>query len=155
MHLLSDTNIHLENKRVSRMFFIFLWLLYALVYMTKSCFAGALSKIVAEGALTLTQASWINASFYFVYAPLQVLGGIFADKYSPEKLITIGLLGSAVANLVIFFNQSFTIILLCWIFNAIIQFGLWPSFLRSCPRNVCEATDQKWYSLCHFQARAV
>lgn len=98
--------------------------------MTKSCFAGALSKIVAEGALTLTQASWINASFYFVYAPLQVLGGIFADKYSPEKLITIGLLGSAAANLVIFFNQSFTVILLCWIFNAIIQFGLWPSVFK-------------------------
>ncbi|MBR3967398.1 MAG: MFS transporter [Clostridia bacterium] len=129
-HLLSDTNIHLENKSVSRLFFVFLWLMYALVYMTKSCFAGALSKIVDEGALTLTQASWISASFYFVYAPLQIVGGFMADKYSPEKLIIIGLLGSAVSNLVIFFNHSFIVILISWIFNAIIQFGLWPSVFK-------------------------
>lgn len=131
MHLLSDTNIHLENKRASRLFFLFLWLMYALVYMTKNCFSGALSKIVAEGSLTLTQASWINASFYFAYAPLQIIGGFFADKYSPEKLIAIGLLGSAVANLVIFFNQSFIVILISWIFNAIIQFALWPAVFKA------------------------
>jgi sugar phosphate permease len=130
MHLFSDTGVHLENRRASRLFFVFLWLLYALVYMTKNCFSGALVKIVDEGALSLTQASWINASFYFVYAPLQVLGGVFADKYSPEKLISIGLLGSAVANLVIFFNQSFTVILISWIFNAIVQFALWPSVFK-------------------------
>ncbi len=98
--------------------------------MTKNCFTGALSIIVSEGALTLTQASWINASFYFAYAPLQVLGGIFADKYSPEKLITVGLLGSAAANVVIFFNQSFLVILISWIFNAIIQFALWPAVFK-------------------------
>ena len=130
MHLLKDTRVHLENKRVSRLFFAFLWILYAVVYMTKNCFSGALSKIVEEGALSLTQASWINASFYFVYAPLQILGGIFADKYNPEKLICIGLCGSAVANLLIFFNQSFVFMLITWIFNAIVQFALWPSLFK-------------------------
>ena len=151
-HLLSDTNIHLENKRLSRIFFIFLLIMYALVYMTKNCFTGALSKIVAEGALTLTQATWINAAFYFVYAPLQVLGGIFADKYSPEKLITIGLLGSAAANLVIFFNQSFTVILLCWIFNAIIQFGLWPGVFKVMSSQLVRSDRQKMVFFMSFSS---
>ena len=130
MHLLKDTGVHFENKRVSRLFFVFLWLMYAVVYMTKNCFSGALAKIVEQGALTLTQAGIINAVFYFVYAPLQVVGGIFADKYSPEKLIAVGLLGSAVSNIVIYFNQSFTVMLISWIFNAIIQFALWPSVFK-------------------------
>ena len=130
MHLLRDTGVHFENKRVSRLFFVFLWLMYAVVYMTKNCFSGALAKIVEDGALTLTEAGIINSVFYFVYAPLQVIGGIFADKYSPEKLISVGLFGSAVSNLVIYFNQSFTVMLISWIFNAIIQFALWPSVFK-------------------------
>ena len=31
MHLMKDVNVHLENKRLSRIFFVFLWFLYALV----------------------------------------------------------------------------------------------------------------------------
>lgn len=130
MKLLSDINIHLENKKVSRLFFLFLWIMYAFVYMTKNCFSGALAAIVEEGSLTLTQATMINAAFYVVYAPLQVFGGIFADKYSPEKLITVGLIGSAISNVVIFFNQSFYVMLISWVFSAIVQFALWPAVFK-------------------------
>ena len=130
MNFLKDINIHLENRRESRIFFAFIWLLYALVYMTKNCFSGALADIVEEGALTLTQASIISGSFYLVYTPLQILGGIFADKYSPEKLITIGLLGSAAANAVIFIYPSFWVMLIAWCFSALIQFALWPAVYK-------------------------
>ena len=130
MNFLKDTNIHLENRRESRIFFAFIWILYALVYMTKNCFSGALADIVAEEALTLTQASIISGSFYLVYTPLQILGGVFADKYSPEKLITVGLLGSAAANAVMFFSQNFFVLLICWCFSAAIQFSLWPAVYK-------------------------
>ena len=130
MNFLKDTHVHLENKRISRIFFAFIWITYALVYMTKSSFSGALSAIVAEGALTLTQASLINAAFYAVYTPLQILGGVFADKYNPERLVLIGLIGSSVSNLIIFLNQNFIVMLIAWIFNAIIQFSLWPAIYK-------------------------
>ena len=130
MKVMSDINIHLENKRESRAFFVFLWIMYALVYMTKNCFSGALSAIVDEGSLSLTQATFISAAFYIAYTPLQILGGIVADKYSPEKMITIGLIGGAACNTVIFFNQNFYVMLAAWVFNAIIQFALWPSVFK-------------------------
>ena len=130
MKIMSDINIHLEDKRESRHFFVFLWLMYAVVYMTKNCFSGALSAIVAEGSLTLAETTFISAAFYIVYTPLQILGGIFADKYSPEKMITVGLLGGAVCNTVIFFNQNYYVMLVSWVFNAIIQFALWPSVFK-------------------------
>ncbi len=130
MKLLSDINIHFENKRASRIFFVFIWIMYAMVYMTKSCFSGALASIVAEGSLTLTETSIISAGFYIAYTPLQILGGVFADKYSPEKLIAVGLLGSAASNVVIFFNQSFWVMLAAWVFSAIIQFALWPAVYK-------------------------
>ena len=76
-------HMHLENKKISRRFFWLLWLLYAVVYMTKSCYSAAMASIVSEGILTKSQTGLINAAFYGVYAPLQIVGGIFADKYNP------------------------------------------------------------------------
>ena len=130
MKIMKDINVHLENKKVSRAFFAYIFIMYSVVYMTKSCFTGALSSIVAEGSLTTTQTTFILGAFYIVYAPLQLVGGIFADKYSPEMLITVGLLGGAASNIVIFFNQNYYVMLAVWIFNAIIQFALWPSVFK-------------------------
>ena len=143
MNVLSNINIHIENKKASRIFFVFLWVMYAFVYMTKNCFSGALASIVEEGSLTLTQATFISAAFYIAYAPLQILGGIFADKYSPEKLITVGLVGSAISNAVIFFNQSFWVMLAAWVFSAIIQFSLWPAVFKIVSSQLAQSDRSK------------
>lgn len=123
-------HMHLENKSVSKKFFWLLWIMYAVVYMTKNCYSAAMASIVHEGVLTKSQTGLITTAFYFVYAPLQILGGIFADKYNAEKMIKIGLVGSGIANLIIFFNQDYYVMLLAWIFNAIVQFGLWPALFK-------------------------
>ncbi len=69
--------------------------------------------------------------FYVVYTPMQIVGGIAADKFSPERLIKIGLIGGAISNTVIFFfNTSYPVMMAAWIFNAIVQFGLWPSVFK-------------------------
>lgn len=122
--------MHFENRKLSREFFGFIWFLYALVYMTKTCFTAAMSSIVFEGVMTKSQVGLIAAAFYLVYAPFQILGGMAADRYDPEKLIIIGLLGSSLANGIIFFNQTYYVVLIVWIFNAIIQFGLWPAVFK-------------------------
>lgn len=123
-------HMHLENKKVSRNFFWMLWIMYAVVYMTKNCYSAAMASIVNEGILTKSQTGLISAIFYGVYAPLQILGGVFADKYNPERMIKIGLVGSGVANLIIFFNQNYYVMLVVWTFNAVIQFALWPSVFK-------------------------
>ena len=123
-------HMHLENKKISRNFFWLLWIMYAVVYMTKNCYSAAMAAIVNEGILTKSQTGLISAVFYGVYAPLQILGGVFADKYNPERMIKIGLIGSGVANLIIFFNQNYYVMLVVWTFNAIIQFALWPSVFK-------------------------
>lgn len=122
--------MHLENKSVSKRFFWILWVMYAVVYMTKSCYSAAMASIVHEGVLTKSQTGLITAAFYFVYAPLQILGGVFADRYNPERMIKIGLVGSGIANLIIFCNQNYYVMLLAWIFNAVVQFALWPALFK-------------------------
>ena len=123
-------HMHLENKNVSKRFFWMLWIMYAVVYMTKNCYSAAMASIVYEEALTKSQTGFITAAFYLVYAPLQILGGVYADKYKPENMIKIGLIGGGIANLIIFCNQNYYVMLFAWIFNAVIQFALWPAIFK-------------------------
>ena len=82
------------------------------------------------GCLTKTQTGLITALFYLVYAPLQIPGGILADKYNPERLVQIGLIGAAAVNAVIFFNHNYYVMLIAWVFNAVLQAPLWPAVFK-------------------------
>ena len=121
---------HLVDKKLSFMLFSYIWMMYAVVYMTKNCFGAAMSAIVYEGIMTKSQTGFIMAVFYLVYALFQPLGGKMADRYNPEKLLIVGLLGSAFSNLIIYFNQNYYVILIAWAFNAAIQFGVYPSIFK-------------------------
>ena len=123
-------HMHFEDRKRSRHFFWFIWAMFALVTMTKTFFSAAMAQIVFEGIMSKSQVGFIVAAFYLVYAPFQTVGGIFADKYDPENLITIGLFGGAIANTILFFNQNYYVVLVTWIFNAVIQFGIWPSIFK-------------------------
>lgn len=118
------TQKYLESKSLSLFLFLFLFLMYAVVYMTKSMFSSAMAVIVEEGVMTKSQTGLINAVFWFVYALFQVVGGFAADRYSPYKLIMTGILGAVISNTIIYFNQSYSVIMTVWIFNAVAQFGL-------------------------------
>lgn len=113
--------------------------MYALVYMTKNCFNGALAAIVEDGVLTKSQTGLITALFYIVYTPLQIVGGIVVDKFSPELMIKIGLVGGAVANAVIFFNHNYYVMLIAWTLNAVVQFALWPATYKIISSQLCRS----------------
>lgn len=121
---------YLANRKLSIIFFIFIWVLYSTVYMTKNCYSAAMADIVNDGIMTKTQTGIINAVFYLVYAPLQVIGGKFADRFRPESLVTVGLIGSAIANMVVFLNQNYFVMMAAWAFNAVVQFGVWPAVFK-------------------------
>lgn len=122
--------MHLNDTKASLRLYIYVWLLYAVVYMTKNCFTGAMASIVAEGIMTKSQTGLITALFYLVYAPLQIVGGRLADRWRPDMLIVIGLLGAAVSNLIIYINQNYYLMLVVWTLNACLQFALWPAIFK-------------------------
>lgn len=121
---------HLNDHKTSFRLFVYVWLMYAVVYMTKNCFSGAMASIVAEGIMTKSQTGLITALFYLAYAPLQIVGGRLADRWRPDMLIIIGLLGAATANLVIYINQNYYLMLVVWTLNACLQFALWPAIFK-------------------------
>ncbi|MBR5587023.1 MAG: MFS transporter [Clostridia bacterium] len=121
---------YLENEKKSLFLFIFTWVLYAIIYMTKMCYNGAIASIVAEGVFTKSQTGAITAAFYLVYGIFQIPAGVLADKYSPYKLVLIGFVGAAIANAVIYINQDYRVMMGAWIFNGIIQAAVWPAMFK-------------------------
>ncbi len=123
-------NKYMENERLSLVLFLTVAIVYAVIYMTKNCYSAAMVHLVNENVLTKSQTGTINSVFYLVYAPFQIIGGLAADKYSPYKLIAIGILGAAISNLLILFVQNYYLILVIWTFNGAIQFGVWPGVFK-------------------------
>lgn len=124
------TNVHLENRRISKQFYLIIWVEYALIYMTKNCFSAAMASIVYEQVLTKSQTGLINALFFVFYGPLQIVGGMVADRYNPEKLIQIGLFSSGLLNILLFIFHDYTSMLILWGLNGIAQFAIWPSIVK-------------------------
>ena len=121
---------YLEDEKTSILLFWFIFVLYALVYLTKNCFSAAMAAIVHEGVMTKTQTGLISSLFYLVYAPLQVVGGRIADRRNPYMVVIISLLGSAIANFAIFLNQNYIFMLVVWTLNAVAQFGVYPAVFK-------------------------
>ena len=82
----------INEKRNSLILFITVFAMFSLVYMAKQCFNAAMADIVNEGFLTKTGTGFIIMTYYVIYAPMQVVGGMEADKYDSGKLIMIGLI---------------------------------------------------------------
>jgi len=122
--------MHLEDRGLSRKFFWFLWIMYASVYMTRSCFTAAMATMVSDGVIQKNQTGIITSVFYVIYGILQLAGGVIADRYNPERIIKIGLVGAALANLFIFLFNDFHTMLIAWSFNAVFQFALWPCVFK-------------------------
>ena len=111
---------------------------YTFIYLTKNCFSSAMVFIVEEGILTKFETGTINAVFYAVYAVAQIAVAPIVDKFRAERFITIGLVGAAVANLVIYLNQNYLLILLVWVFNAIVQCAVWPAVFKIATTVICD-----------------
>lgn len=150
MDMLHEPDIYMASPKRSRHFFIYIWIMYAMVYMTRNCFSSAMAQIVAQGVFTKSQTGLITATFYAVYAPLQVPGGILADKYNPERLVQIGLLSAATANMIIFFNHNYYVILVVWVLGAIVQAPLWPSVFKIISSQMSKTERPKMVFLISF-----
>ena len=121
---------YVSNHKKSLYLFLLVFVVYSLIYMTKNCYSAAMASIVDAGVMTKSETGLISAAFYLFYAPFQVVGGIAADKYSPAKLILIGMLGAGTCNLLVYFVEGYVAMIVIWSLNAVFQFGIWPSVFK-------------------------
>lgn len=120
----------LNSRKASIAILLALMSAYTFLCMTRNCFSSAMVFIVDAGLLSKFETGVITAMFYVAYAIMQIFGGMITDKFNSERFISIGLIGAAISNIVIYFNQNYIVMLLAWAFNAVMQFGVWPAVFK-------------------------
>ena len=121
----------LEKKEFdSVMLCMGLCLLHLFSMFIKGNYTASVAYIVSRGIFSKTNAGTIASSFYLIYAVGQVFGGYLVDKFSPYKMITLGVIGALVSNVVLCFTTDYITVLITWTFCGLVMFGIWPGVCK-------------------------
>ncbi len=136
-------NKTLTDRRASLIIVLMCFIAYTIIGLTRNAYTAALAGIISDGIFTKTAAGTINSSFYITYSLAQILGSFYVDKISPFKVITIGLIGTMLANVAMSVSASFAVIFIARAFIGIAQFGVWPALLKIVSEYICQDYRRK------------
>lgn len=121
-------------KRLKWQVFISATLGYGLYYVCRLSLNVVKKPIVDSGLLTESQLGIIGSALFFSYAVGKLSNGFLADHSNIKRFMSIGLLVSALANLIMGFTGSFLFFAICWGVNGWVQSMGAPSSVVSLSR---------------------
>ncbi len=106
------------------------WIVYMITGFAKTNYAASVAYIVSNGIFTKSQSGFIASAFYIFYGIGQLFGGMLVDRFSPYKTMTIGVVSAILANLILCFTNNYTVVLIVWSLNGLMQFGIWTGISK-------------------------
>ena len=119
----------LDGKKAT-VLFLLCWVAYFSSYLGRLNYSSAMSSIMDDGVLTLSQAGLISMIYFFAYGGGQFCNGILGDKLEPEMMIFAGLFLSGIANLLMGMVSVFPVMAVLWGINGYTQSMIWPPVIR-------------------------
>lgn len=121
-------------KKLKWQVFISATLGYGLYYVCRLSLNVVKKPIVDSGLLTETELGIIGSALFFSYAIGKFINGFLADHSNIKRFMSIGLLVSSLANLIMGFTSSFLFFAICWGVNGWVQSMGAPSSVVSLSR---------------------
>ncbi|MBQ4040170.1 MAG: MFS transporter, partial [Oscillospiraceae bacterium] len=115
-----------KSARASLFFCIACLTMYTCVCVGRFSLSTAAAFIINEGIFDKSMLGLMNGLFYAFYGIGQIIFGLMGDRFSPLKLIGIGVGISAVANLSMAFTDNAFIMSSLWCLNGIGQATTFP-----------------------------
>lgn len=109
---------------------ITLFVAYTAAYISRTNLSPALDAIQTHFHLTGAQVGLLPTLFAVPYALGQVVNGTLADHFRPRSFIFVGLVGSALMNILFSFSNSYALLLLIWCLNGCFQSMIWTPIVR-------------------------
>ncbi len=94
---------------------------YALYYVCRLSMNIVRKPIVDEGVFTETQLGIIGSCLFFVYAVGKMANGFLADRCNVRRFMSVGLLLTALVNLLLGFSSMFLVFAVLWGLNGWFQ----------------------------------
>ncbi|MBR4879692.1 MAG: MFS transporter [Clostridia bacterium] len=118
-----------DKKGVSRIALLFA-LTYMISYITRINYGAIISEMEKATGMSKSMLSIALTGSFITYGTGQVISGILGDKFSPKKLVTIGLLSSVCMNMLIPLCSSPYQMVVVWCINGFAQSFMWPPLVR-------------------------
>ena len=107
------------------------WITYASFYLLRVNMSIAIPGIIEEFDISKTAIGWVLTSLFIAYAAGQFINGQLGDKFSAKKLVGVGLLASAVLNVIFGFTGNLLAgMILIWGLNGFFQSMGWAPTVR-------------------------
>ena len=111
------------------------WFTYGAFYFCRTNISAAvpgLKDSVEAGGLGLshTQVSYFLVGFKIAYAAGQLLNGQFSEQLAPRKLLAIGMIGTALLNVLFGFGAGLYFLIFIWACNGYSQSLGWTPCVR-------------------------
>lgn len=120
---------------------------YGIYYVCRLSLNVVKKPIVDAGILTESQLGIVGSALFFSYAIGKLTNGFLADHSNIRRFMSIGLLVSALANLVMGFTGSFMFFAICWGINGWVQSMGAPSCIVSLSRWYTDKERGSFYGL--------
>lgn len=133
----------LKSTRGGSAMFLMCFLAYASTYVGRLNYSAAMAQMLLSNVITKTQGGTISTVYFFCYGGGQLINGFIADKASPYKQITIGILGAALANLGMYFAPGYVLMALLWGLNGYFQSLVWAPILRIVAQVIPDSLQKK------------
>ncbi|MCY4019064.1 MAG: MFS transporter [Chloroflexi bacterium] len=103
---------------------------YGLFYLGRANISVVLPIIALDLNLSLAEVGALGTVFYWIYGIFQLISGEIGSHVSPFRIISLGLLATAIVNLAFSLQTSLIAMLLLWGINGMAQSGGWSPMAR-------------------------
>lgn len=111
--------------------FAITWLAYAAFYLCRKNLSVAIPALEAGGVFTRFQLADILFAYSLAYSVGQLFGGSLGDRFSPRRLVTMGMLLSALASFAMGFSGVYLPFLALAVVNGAGQSMGWPGLVKN------------------------
>ncbi len=105
-------------------------LTYMVSYITRINYGAVISAMEAETGQSKSLLSMALTGSFITYGAGQIVSGLCGDRFSPKKLISLGLLATACMNLLLPLCQNHIQMLIIWSINGFAQSFMWPPMVK-------------------------
>jgi len=107
------------------------WMAYAAYYLCRLNLAGTQAAIETDLGLSKERIGAMITLFSLVYGAGQLVNGALCDRFGARRMLTLGLVGSAVVNLIFSTTASFVAMCALWGLNGVFQSMGWSSCIKT------------------------
>lgn len=125
-----------DSKRFEILLVIVCWLIYSFAQLGRYSYSSNVTLIMDLYDVSKSVASLPTTLYFFAYGLGQIVVGFLCAKFNRRIILTLSLLGSAVANIILFIGVDFELIKWIWVVNGFCQATLWPSLLLTLRKGI-------------------